>query len=124
MDSGDNAQALTQRREEAQSAAFGIGVCLMACLSVGFGGAAILGYTQSHRPKLDGLINPNDASVASLVRLPNIGAIRAEAIVAYREEFRRMQPQGQAFQRPADLQNVRGIGPKTVADLCQWLTFE
>lgn len=36
---------------------------------------------------LDSFINPNEAPVASMLRLPGIGRTRAEAIVAYRESL-------------------------------------
>jgi competence protein ComEA len=52
-------------------------------------------------------IDVNAASVASLRRLPGIGPIRAEAVIA--EAARR------PFANAEDLQRVRGIGPKTVA---------
>lgn len=34
-------------------------------------------------------VNPNDAPVKSLARLPGLGLVRAEAIVAYRESMRK-----------------------------------
>lgn len=68
-------------------------------------------------------VNPNDAPVASLVRLPGIGPGRAEAIVAYREEFVKTTGK-QAFEDCDDLQKVKGIGPKTAEGLRKWLRFE
>ena len=73
--------------------------------------------------ELDGRINPNEAPVSSLVRLPGIGVSRAEAIVTYRENFRE-EGQRKAFQDSDDLQNVKGIGPVTVQNTGKWLKFE
>ena len=64
-------------------------------------------------------INPNTAPQASLVRLPNIGKVRAMDIIAYRQH----QPP-LAFTSPQSLEAIRGIGPKTSAALAEWLTFE
>jgi len=73
---------------------------------------------------LDDKINPNDAPAASLARLPNIGFVRAAAIVAYRENFNEKNSESQPFQNCNDLQKVRGIGPKTVQNISQWLKFD
>jgi DNA uptake protein ComE-like DNA-binding protein len=54
-------------------------------------------------------INPNTDPPASLVRLPNVGPARAQAIVAYR-----VAHGPAAFATPADLARVHGIGPTTV----------
>ncbi len=70
---------------------------------------------------LDGRINPNTAEAASLVRLPNIGPKRAAAIVEYRETA---DSKGPAFHRTADMENIRGIGPKTAEKMQPWLCFE
>ncbi|MBN1124436.1 MAG: ComEA family DNA-binding protein [Sedimentisphaerales bacterium] len=66
-------------------------------------------------------INPNTACAASLERLPNIGPQRAEAIIDYRNQF---DPEEPVFICPDDLQQVRGIGPKTVESLRPWLSFD
>ncbi|UCF44481.1 MAG: helix-hairpin-helix domain-containing protein [Planctomycetota bacterium] len=60
--------------------------------------------------------------MASLVRLPGIGAVRTAAIVAYRENFG--SADNPAFRDCNDLQKVHGIGPKTAQNICQWLRFE
>lgn len=69
----------------------------------------------------DGRINPNTAVVSSLVRLPGIGTSKAFSIVSYREEF---SGRDLAFARGADLQNVNGIGPKTVENIGKFLKFD
>jgi len=68
-------------------------------------------------------INPNHASSASLARLPGIGLTRAEAIVAYRNDFAAPNNK-KAFQNFKDLEKVRGIGPKTAQKINEWLKFE
>ena len=81
----------------------------------GFGGCKI---------ELESRINPNDAPVASMVRLPGIGIGRAGAIAAYRENSSKQNSDTPAFQNCDDLQKVRGIGPKTVKNISEWLEFE
>jgi DNA uptake protein ComE-like DNA-binding protein len=124
MESDDGTQLSTERQERTQSCAFATAVCLAACSSVGFAIAGVFGSAPPNELELAGSINPNDAPVASLMRLPNVGAVRAEAIVAYREDFRSTKPEDRAFRRASDLQKVKGIGPKIAKDLCQWLKFE
>lgn len=65
------------------------------------------------------LINPNTASSGSLQRLPGIGPARAAAIVAHRQEHGPV-----AFQDPADLSAIRGIGPATVRNVAPHLKFD
>jgi competence protein ComEA len=74
--------------------------------------------------RLEDRVNPNTASVGSLVRLPGIGLTRATAIVAFRDQFAAKGGDGVAFRSPNDLQEIRGIGPKTVAGLAPWLRFD
>ncbi|MHC4291661.1 MAG: ComEA family DNA-binding protein [Planctomycetota bacterium] len=66
-------------------------------------------------------INPNTASVASLVRLPGVGKARAMDIIYYRQNQKQAGP---AFISTRDLQNIRGIGPKTADKISPWLIFE
>lgn len=73
--------------------------------------------------RLDSGINPNEAPVQSLIRLPGLGVERAEAIVAYREHARR-EGANPAFKNCEDLQKIRGIGPKTIQDISEWMTFD
>ncbi len=62
-------------------------------------------------------LNINTAPVDQLVALPSIGPSKADAIVALRE-------QEGAFSTVADLQKVRGIGPKTVQKLSGYITVD
>jgi competence protein ComEA len=59
------------------------------------------------------LISLNTASQQELDRLPGIGPVIAERIVAYREQRRREGHRG--FESRDELLNVSGIGPKRYA---------
>jgi len=66
-------------------------------------------------------VNPNQAPLESLVRLAGVGPATGNAIIQYRLDA----GQGNtAFTKPADLQAVRGIGPKTVEKIKPWLYFQ
>lgn len=118
-----NAKQTTQDR--IQTFAFVISVCAATCLAWGFVRQASMGQSGPlcGQILLDNRINPNQAPVASMARLAGLGPGRAGAIVAYREKL----SQGgktPAFRTYDDLQNVRGIGPKTAQTISQWLKFE
>lgn len=68
-------------------------------------------------------INPNTAGVAVLSTIPRIGPSRAEAIVAYRDEFTKRHPGRLAFSSLVDLLHVRGIGPATLRNIEPYLSF-
>ena len=93
-------------------------LCLMLC---GFFAANyFLSNDEPVQAESTGRINPNAADAASLSRLPSIGIVTAEAIVSYREKT----SDGVAFKSSSDLQKVKGIGPKTVENIKEWLVFE
>lgn len=97
-----------------------IGVCVL--LSVLFVLSGYTGAGQDDKIQVEDKINPNDAPLGSLIRLPGIGVGRAEAIITYRQADKK---QGvQAFQNTDDLQKVKGIGPKTAQNISGWLKFE
>lgn len=111
------------RQKNIQSFAFVLSVCAAFCICIGF----IWKYVdsgQSCEISLESRINPNDAPIESLVRLPGIGIARAGAIVEYRERFGGKDGGYPVFQSCNDLQKVRGIGPKTVQNISEWLKFE
>ena len=112
------------RQNRIQSFAFVIAVSACVLFSMGFVASSLLTSGQSYEIGLDQKINPNDAPIASLVRLPGIGIGKARAILAYREEFGEQNGNKPAFQNPNDLQKVKGIGPKTVENISEWLKFE
>ena len=111
--------------------AFAIAVLLAVVFSCCFAGRSLkskqpprlLAQSSAGAIELESRINPNIASKASLVRLPQIGPSRADAIIAYRESISGGDSRA-AFCNCDDLQKVKGIGPKTVENLCKWLKFE
>ena len=112
-------------QQNIQSFAFVLSISAAVCLSCVFISAAgqdALPRLTSHA-RLASRINPNDATVESLVRLPGLGRGRAGAIVAYRESLYK-QGRYRAFEDIQDLRKVRGIGPKTVQGISEWMTFE
>ena len=87
----------------------------------------LIGYEPADKGiefRLNNRINPNNASVASMARLPGIGIAKAEAIVAYRNNIHDINAENQPFKSANDLQLVKGIGPKTVENISEWLKFE
>jgi DNA uptake protein ComE-like DNA-binding protein len=105
-----------------QLSAFVIAAGMAVCFSVGFAAQARAG--RGRAIKLDDRINPNDAPAASMMRLPGISAVRAQAIVAYRENFAVNSGGKPAFKDCGGLRKVKGLGPKTVKNISPWLEFE
>ena len=124
METDSFTQQSSDRQNRIQAFAFCLAVSIAFLFSIFFVVTNLSGSGQSHKITLDSRVNPNDASVSSLVRLPGIGISRAERIVAYRESFIKKFGPGPAFQNCNDLQKVKGIGPKIVENICQWLIFE
>ena len=112
------------RQNRIQSFAFVIVVSVAVCFSIGFAVSSLLELGQSYEIGLDEKINPNDAPLASLVRLPGIGIGKTSAIVAYRRDFSERNDNKAAFENCDDLQKVKGIGPKTIENISEWLIFE
>jgi len=96
----------------------GVGVCL--ALSLGFAIGALGRAERSSIVTGGERVNPNEAPVASLMRLPQIGAARARAIVAHRDRAER-QP---AFRTADDLQRIKGLGPVIAEGVRPWLQFD
>jgi len=109
-----------------QSFAFIISIIIALCLSC----TLVLNFTgfepvaKGSEIRLESLINPNEAPLASLTRLPGIGIARAEAIIAYRRDFAETNSNRKSFKSCDDLQKINGIGPKTAQNIMQWLKFE
>ncbi len=109
-------------KNKIQSFAFCLALSASICLSIYFGILDFVRFGQPCEIVLESRINPNFAPQESLVRLPGIGDVRANAIVDYRENF--SGENRKAFQNCDDMQKVKGIGPKTAAGICGWLKFE
>ena len=70
-------------------------------------------------------IDPNTASAAELAAIPSIGPALADRIVSHRRQFRSQNPpNARPFSTLDDLQNVKGIGPKTAEKMRPYLTFK
>jgi len=63
------------------------------------------------------VVNINQATVAELQRLPDIGQVTAERIVAYRTE-------NGPFRSSADLVKVKGVGQKKLEKLKDYIVVE
>jgi competence ComEA-like helix-hairpin-helix protein len=100
----------------------------LACISVVAGLALAIrtaGTSVSQAPlALEDKVNPNDASLPSLARLPGIGPARARAIVSYRSQVIERGGGGPAFSCAEDLRRIAGIGPATVEAIRPWLRFD
>jgi DNA uptake protein ComE-like DNA-binding protein len=107
----------------AQSLAFlvGMGICL--ALSLGFAGKMLERTEGTPVSGLGERINPNEAPVASLMRLPQIGTARARAIVAHRDRAGAEKGRVPVFKRADDLRQIKGIGPAIVEGARPWLRF-
>jgi DNA uptake protein ComE-like DNA-binding protein len=117
-------QRMVEEQGNVQVLAFVISICMALTFSVGFVVVVLLDSSQLHEICLEDKINPNNAPVASLMRLPSVGFSRANAIVDYRRYFVGNNDCRVAFQNSDDLQNIKGIGPKTAQSIEHWLKFE
>jgi len=61
------------------------------------------------------VINLNSATVSDLSRLPGVGEVKAQAIIAYRQEHG-------PFAAVDDLMEIKGIGPGIVEGLRPYVT--
>jgi hypothetical protein len=75
--------------------------------------------SQSIQDKID----PNTATAAELAAIPNLGEVRARAIVVYRDSALRTSPAKPVFATPRDLLYVKGIGVGMEANLEPFLMF-
>ena len=113
------------RQKRIQSFAFVISAFSALCFAVYFTPNLFRINSVSHdMSQVVNQINPNSAVIESLIRLPDIGSSRAEAIVEYRNSYVKNNNGQTAFGTPEDLQKVEGIGPKTVQNVKELLEFE
>lgn len=108
----------------AQSLAFLVGVALCFALSLGFAAGALRRPGTATSIPAGERINPNEAPVPSLMRLPQIGAARARAIVAHRQRVGSRAGRRLVFETADDLRRIKGIGPAIVEDVRPWLRFD
>ena len=122
----DGSLTLQQGREQRpiQLFAFVVAVGASALMGVWFAAARLERPGNGPEAVLRSTINPNTAPAVSMARLPGIGPSKAAAIVAYREGFSADEGTARAFEDCADLQKVRGIGPKTAGGMCEFLRFD
>jgi competence ComEA-like helix-hairpin-helix protein len=110
--------------EAAQSLGFVVASCAGLILSLAFAAGALhtdAGFSQFHP---GGRINPNNAPLESLARLPGIGLTRARAIITLRDRLQSGDGRKQVFFNADDLAQVKGIGPVTVEGVRAWLRFD
>jgi len=123
----DNSRlTLRQCREQRpiQLFAFVVAAGASAFIGIWFASARLERPGDGPEVVLRSTINPNTAPAASLARLPGIGPTRAAAIVDYRQSFSADEGAAGAFKDCADLQKVKGIGPKTAGGIRQFLRFD
>lgn len=95
--------------------------CALVTLSAAWFGSWDRGTAMPSAPC--GTINPNQAPWYELALLPRIGEAKARAIVAHRRTAAEGEPVT-VFKVAGDLQQVSGIGPKTVQRLSSELRFD
>jgi competence ComEA-like helix-hairpin-helix protein len=107
-----------------QIAGFNIAAVIACILSFCFMFSSGTANSTQAAIELQNKINPNDAPAASLARLPGVGIIKANGIVEYRSRFIKTGRGDKAFRNCSDLDNVKGIGPKTAENMCESLRFD
>ena len=73
--------------------------------------------TSGSQAEPSGQVNINTADLSTLQTLNGVGAVKAQAIIDYRQE-------NGAFQTIDDLKNVKGVGEKTFDSLKESITID
>lgn len=68
-------------------------------------------------------LDPNTASAEALAELPGLSIRQATAIVEFRTRHSDHSPDGRCYHSLADLDDVHGIGPKTLEKVRKYLHF-
>jgi len=124
MTSGVSAGRGEQPKDVIESVGFVCLTCLCVAAGITFAVHVVSTPARHALLEIDDTINPNDASLASLARLPRIGLARAREIVSYRSRFNDTNVPRLAFRRAEDLGAVTGIGPATIEAVRPWLSFD
>lgn len=88
-----------------------IAAIALTCFAMGS-----VAYAEQTADPKRALVNINKAEAAELTSLPGIGEKKAQAIIDYRKA-------NGPFKKIDDLQNVKGIGAKTLAKLRPLVTL-
>ncbi|MEN6334329.1 MAG: helix-hairpin-helix domain-containing protein [Phycisphaerales bacterium] len=110
--------------EGAQSLGFLVASFAGLILALAFAAGTVHRDAGSPELRPGGQINPNEASLESLARLPGIGLARARAIITLRERLQDGDGHEPVFRNADDLAQVKGIGPATVNGMRAWLRFD
>ena len=94
---------------------------LLAHVSRSFAFADRIPADPVHVAQVEYRIDPNTAGWAELTVLPGVGEALARRIVAGREG--KPPGAGPAYRCPADLDVVKGIGPRLIERMEPWLRF-
>jgi hypothetical protein len=68
-------------------------------------------------------VDPNDAGVEELGRIPHVGETLARRIVEYRDARKATASEGIVFRRAEDLDGVPGVGKRLVEEMRGFLRF-
>jgi hypothetical protein len=105
-----------------------VAVVLLALMAIWAGARSLDRFAaQTPLPQINSTIDVNRAPWWELTLLPGIGEEKARAVVEFREVQRANhgwdedQP---VFRSPDDLQQVHGIGPKTVERMTPFVRFD
>jgi len=81
-------------------------------------------HAHQYGVNLEKQININSALQASIERLPRVGEKLSSQIIEYRQNSRTQSGQAIVFKSLDDLDNIKGIGPKTLERIGPYVKFE
>ena len=106
-----------KKQASLQSLAFLVSICFCVIVSAWCIFLCPTAAGNGEKIMLDDKINPNTDTAVSMARLPSLGIAKAKAILEHRKN-------GTIFNNADDLDNVKGIGPKTVENIRPYLKFD